>query len=74
MIQNWPLEDWVFLLHIGIGMGNPGVFQGNPLYLYPSKPVPALMGTGGVRVYLWVSDLITLYNYNIKIKYLIYIK
>src|SRR6202522_2332258 len=32
-------------LCIGIGTGNPGVFQGYP-YPYPRKPVPVLKGTG----------------------------
>src|SRR5271168_722675 len=30
---------------VGIGTGNPGVFQGYP-YPYPRKPVPVFKGTG----------------------------
>jgi len=46
------------------------------LYPYPYmwKPIPVSRGTGRVQIYPWVSNLITLYNYNIKIMYLIYIK
>jgi len=29
--------------HVGIGMGNPGVFQGYP-YPHPNKPIPAHWG------------------------------
>ena len=32
-------------LHVGIGTGNPGVFQGYP-HPYPRKPVPVPKGTG----------------------------
>ncbi len=58
---------------LGNVMGNPWVSQTNP-YPHPQKPIPVTTGTGRVWVYPWVSDLITLYNYNIKIKYLIYKK
>jgi hypothetical protein len=33
--------------YLGIGTGNPGVFQGYP-YPYPRKPVPVFKGTGFV--------------------------
>jgi hypothetical protein len=33
------------VLHLGIGTGNPGVFQGYP-YSYRRKPVPVPKGTG----------------------------
>jgi hypothetical protein len=33
------------LMRLGIGTGNPGVFQGYP-YPYPRKPVPVFKGTG----------------------------
>src|SRR5271155_5732832 len=33
------------LSQLGIGTGNPGVFQGYP-YPYPGKPVPVFQGTG----------------------------
>jgi hypothetical protein len=49
----------------------PGYLGSYP-YPYPWKPVPVEAGMGRVRVYPWVSDLNTLYIYNIKIKYLIY--
>src|SRR6266581_5933131 len=54
---------------LGNVTGNPWVSQPY-LYPYPWKPVPASMGMGWVQV----SNLSQLYNYNIKIKYLIYIK
>ena len=37
-----PVKRWI---QLGNVTGYPGVFQGNPRP-YPSKPVPALMGTG----------------------------
>jgi hypothetical protein len=44
---------------IGIGTGNPGVFQGYP-YLYPSKQVQVLMGMGvGFPKAPWVCNLCT---------------
>jgi len=33
------------MFQLGIGTGNPGVFQGYP-YPYPRKPVPVFKGTG----------------------------
>src|SRR5271168_4832056 len=36
---------WNPNLELGIGTGNPGVFQGYP-YPYPGKPVPVFKGTG----------------------------
>jgi len=44
-------------LHVGIGMGNPGVFQGY-LHLYPRKPIPVpgvqvLTGTGTGSTKTW---------------------
>ena len=48
----------IFLIYLGIGMGNPGVFPGYP-YPNPSLPVPAPTGTGfdgyGLRVLLTVN-------------------
>ena len=54
-------------LHVGIGTGNPGVFQGYP-YLYPRKPVPLFKGTGFTGYRYGFSPKIThLWNKN-KIK------
>jgi len=52
----WFLLHWMLIgrkegigtkprIQVGIGTGNPGVFQGYP-HLYPSKPIPVGMGTG----------------------------
>lgn len=53
-----------YLTYIGNVMGNSRVTQ-LYLYPYPWKPVSMDTGTGRVQVYLWVSDLIQLYNYKL---------
>ena len=44
-LENFIEASVIYAEAVGIGTGNPGVFQGY-LYPNPSLPVPAAMGTG----------------------------